>query len=128
MIRTFAMRNDKLPNYLRTYRKRSGFSQEELAFVVQLSDKSELCKLERFHREPSHRTAVACAMALRVSTAQLFAGIEVSTEKETTRRLRRLRKRLAAQSVTGGRLRNRLAHKLQQIGECLGEFIFSSSV
>ena len=68
----------QLPNYLRAYRKRSGLSQEELAFAADLSGKSELCQLERFYREPSYRTAASCARALGVSTDQLFAGTNAS--------------------------------------------------
>jgi DNA-binding XRE family transcriptional regulator len=73
----------KLPNYLRAYRKRCGFSQEELAYAVQLSGKSEWCELERFHREPSFRTASACGYAFGVPIAKLFPGIDASTKRET---------------------------------------------
>jgi transcriptional regulator with XRE-family HTH domain len=96
------MTSRKLPNYLRAYRRRCGLSQSDLAYIVKLSGKSEWCELERFHREPSYRTARACAKALGVPTSQLFAGIDVSTDRETIRRMRKLRSRLAAKADAAG--------------------------
>jgi len=121
------MTSQQLPNYLRTYRKRSGFSQEELAYAVQLSDKSEWCKLERFRREPSYRTARACGYAFGVPAAKLFPGIDASTKRETARRMQKLRSRLAAK-VDAGYFQRRITQKLEWLGQRLKELIPSISI
>lgn len=118
-----ARANQPLPNYLRAYRKRCGLSQEEVAFLVKLSGKSELSELERFHRQPSYRTAVACSKVFGVSTSQLFRGTEVSVGRETTRRMGALKKRLAANAGTAGYLHCHITRKLQWLGQRLGELI-----
>lgn len=114
--------NAKLPNYLRAYRKRCGFSQEELAYLVKLHDKSAWSNLERFHRQPTLRTALACEEVFGVPASQLFAGIKVSAGRATTRRMRALRNRLVARTSTGGCLQ-RLTQKLQWLGHRLGALV-----
>jgi transcriptional regulator with XRE-family HTH domain len=79
--------NHRLPNYLRAYRKKCGFSQEELAYAVKLNDKSAWCNLERFRRQPSLRTALACEEFFDVPVSRLFAGTKVSAARETRRRM-----------------------------------------
>jgi transcriptional regulator with XRE-family HTH domain len=112
----------KLPNYLRAYRKRCGLSQEELAYLVKLNDKSAWCNLERFHRQPSLRTALACEEVFGVPASQLFAGTKVEAARDTRRRMHRLRHRLAGNDGTTVCL-HRLKQKLQWLGQRLGEVI-----
>ena len=76
-------KNQKLPNYLRTYRKRCGFSQEELAYLVKLNDKSAWCNLESYRRQASLRTALACEEVFDVPVSELFAGTKEATARET---------------------------------------------
>jgi transcriptional regulator with XRE-family HTH domain len=110
-----------LPNYLRAYRKRSGLSQKEFAFVADVCDKSELCGLERFRRVPSYWTAACCACALGVSTDELFCGVRYSARKETIRRMRQLRRLLLREERGDGRFKQRIGHKLEWLCEHLGE-------
>jgi DNA-binding XRE family transcriptional regulator len=112
----------KLRNYLRVYRKRCGFSQEELAYLVKLSDKSAWCNLERFHRQPSLRTALACEEVFGIPASQLFAGTKMEEALATRRRMHRLRRRLA---VADGNVAcfHRLKQKVQWLGQRLGEII-----
>ena len=117
----------KLPNYLRAYRRRCGFSQEELAYLVKLHDKSAWSNLERFRRQPTLRTALACEQVLGVPASELFAGMKVSAGRETTRRMRMLRTRLVAKASTAGCL-HRLTQKLQWLGHRLGELVPNLSV
>lgn len=112
----------KLRNYLRTYRKRSGLSQSEVAYLVKLYDSAALSNLERFSREPSLRTAIACEKAFGVPASRLFPAIYASTGRETTRRIRKLRYLLMAAEGTRRRL-HRLRQKIQWLGHRLGEFI-----
>jgi transcriptional regulator with XRE-family HTH domain len=115
--------NQKLPNYLRAYRKRCGLSQEDLAYLVKLNDKSAWSNLERFRRQPSLRTALACEEVFGVPASQLFAGTKVSAARETTRRMRVLRNRLAADATIAGYLHRHVTQKLQWLSERVGEII-----
>jgi transcriptional regulator with XRE-family HTH domain len=110
----------KLPNYLRTYRKRCGFSQEDLAYLAKVNGKASWCKLERFIREPSYRTAVACEEAFGVPACQLFAGIDASARTGTRRRMRNLRHRLVARAE-GAHYLHRVTQKIHWLGLRLGQ-------
>ena len=120
--------NAKLPNYLRAYRKRCGLSQSDLAYMVNLSGKSEWSELERFHRQPSYRTAAACAKVFGVPASQLFAGVEMSVGRETTRRMRRLKSRLAANGSAARCFHRHITQRLQWLRQRLGEIIPNLSV
>lgn len=65
----------KLKNYLRRYRKSSGLSQEDLAFLLGCRDGSKVSRYEHFSRQPSLRTALACEAIFGVGTHELFAGL-----------------------------------------------------
>ncbi|MFI5093755.1 MAG: helix-turn-helix transcriptional regulator [Candidatus Acidiferrales bacterium] len=120
--------NQKLPNYLRAYRKRCGLSQEDLAYLVKLTDKSAWSNLERFRRQPSLRTALACEEVFGVPASQLFAGTKVSASRETTRRMRVLRNRFAADATIVGYLHRHVTQKLQWLSQRMGQIIPNLSI
>src|SRR5947208_2045511 len=78
----------KLQNYLRTYRKRSGFSQKELSFLLGIKSSEKVCRYERFQQVPNLQTALALQAILGVPVAELFAGIYEQAEKETSKQAR----------------------------------------
>ena len=49
----------KLQNYLRTYRKRSGLSQDEVAFLLGCQTGAKVSRYEPFARKPSLETLFA---------------------------------------------------------------------
>jgi DNA-binding XRE family transcriptional regulator len=51
----------KLDNYLVMYRKRAGFSQDEVAYLLGAQSGSMNCRYERFKRKPSLEAALAPA-------------------------------------------------------------------
>lgn len=59
-------------SFLRSYRRRSGLTQSELAYLAGLSDGSCVSKFECLRREPDLRTAMACEAILQVSAQDLF--------------------------------------------------------
>ena len=65
----------KLKNYLRRYRKSSGLSQEDLAFLLGCREGSKVSRYEHFSRQPSLRTALACEAIFGVAAHELFAGL-----------------------------------------------------
>jgi hypothetical protein len=47
-----SMSSHKLPHYLRTFRKHSGLSQDELAYLLYLQSGTKVCRYERFPSVP----------------------------------------------------------------------------
>jgi len=98
-----------LPTYLRTYRKHTGLTQTEVAYVVGIN-RSDLWQYETSRREPSLRVLLALQILYRMPLRKLFAGIFLQCRRATLQRLRRLRARLVA---AGKRRKSRLhAQKL----------------
>jgi transcriptional regulator with XRE-family HTH domain len=60
---------------LRRIRRARGISQEQLAHTANLN-MTHVAKIERSEREPGVRTVSKLSRALRVSAADLFAGID----------------------------------------------------
>lgn len=60
---------------LRRIRKERGLSQERLAYAADLN-MTHVAKIERTEREPGVRTIVKLCLALQVSAADLFDGID----------------------------------------------------
>lgn len=88
------MTHQRLPNYLKTYRKRAGLSQEELAYVLGLSGGDKVSRLERRSRVPSLETLLAYEAAFGVPARELVAGLYEKVEEETRRRAKALARRL----------------------------------
>src|SRR5207249_11765504 len=76
----------QLENYLRTYRRRAGLSQDEMAFLLGTKSGTKVSRYERLRREPSLRTAFAYAVIFRAPLRGLFAGAYERTERATGRR------------------------------------------
>src|SRR6266446_9191196 len=97
----------RLNNYLTTYRKYSGLSQAEVAFLIRLKNKSDLSRYERSTRQPSLRTALACQEVYGKPVSELFAGFNDSVAKDSRNQMKRLRTRLQANidpQSTGNRI------------------------
>jgi transcriptional regulator with XRE-family HTH domain len=100
--------SEKLSNYLKAERKRTGLSQKEVAFLLGCTSGAKVSRYERFHREPTLRTALAYEALFHVPVAELFAGMAEETQRDTRRRARRLTRRLANRHVEHA-LRQKLA-------------------
>jgi transcriptional regulator with XRE-family HTH domain len=92
------MASPSINNYLRTYRKRSGLTQSEVAFLLGCKDAGQVSRYERRQRLPTLRTALACASVLRVPVEKLFPGVQQEVCREASRRLAKLRLDLEAKS------------------------------
>jgi len=88
------MATHHLENYLRTYRKRLGFSQDEVAFLLQCKSGAKVSRYEHFGREPGLRTALAYEAIFKVPVSELFAGIYEQVERKTLDQVRRLSEKL----------------------------------
>lgn len=108
------MATRKLPNYLRTYRRRASLSQEEVAYLIGACGGPKVCRYERASRRPSLETALAYEALFGIPARDLFAGVYEKVEGETRRRAKQLigrlgpasslraARKLAALSVTAG--------------------------
>jgi len=114
------MATRRLPNYLRTYRKHSGLSQSEVAFLIRLKDKSDLSRYERSVRLPSLRVALACQEVFGKPVSELFAGLNDSVARNSRNQMKRLQTRLQANIAARG-TGNRIMQKLQWISHRLLE-------
>jgi transcriptional regulator with XRE-family HTH domain len=85
----------KLPNYLRTYRKRAGFSQEEIAFLLGSQSGAHVCRYERFTRQPTLATALAFEVIFRTPAKELFAGVHRNVERRVAARAVLLARKVA---------------------------------
>ena len=65
----------KLPNYLRTFRKRAYLTQDELAFLLGTESGTRVSRYEQFDREPGLETALAYQIIFAGSQEELFAGL-----------------------------------------------------
>jgi len=84
----------KLSNYLRTYRKRIGLSQDEVAFLLGWKNAAHLSRYENFTRTPALRSALALEIILQTATKDLFAGEYQNVEAAICRRAKLLANRL----------------------------------
>jgi transcriptional regulator with XRE-family HTH domain len=79
-----------LESYLRTHRKRSGFSQDEVAFLLGSASGAKVSRHERLARQPSLLTVFAYEVIFRTPAKDLFAGLYQKVEKTTRARARLL--------------------------------------
>jgi transcriptional regulator with XRE-family HTH domain len=90
----------RLHNYLRTYRKRAAFSQDEVAFLLGGRHGSKVARYERNTRQPGLETALAYEVLLGTPVRELFAGRFEKVEATTLRRARVLARKLSAATHT----------------------------
>lgn len=106
------MTNPRLPNYLRAQRRKSGLSQNEVAFLLGRVNGAQVSRYENHRRLPSVETALACELIFGVPFADLFAGVRDSIGKDVEKRRRELSSQLQAKTSKGSEAQIN-AHKLR---------------
>ena len=94
----------KLPNYLKTYRKRSHLTQADLAFLfVGVRSETKVNRYENLRRRPDFRTSLGYNIIFGVSFRELFAGecqeIEAGIRKHARLLAEKLRDKPASPEV-----------------------------
>lgn len=84
----------QLQNYLRTYRKRSCLSQDELAGLLGCRSGAKVSRYEKFTRLPSLKTIMAYLVLFKTSLPELFAGMYQKIRLQVEKRILALIKRL----------------------------------
>lgn len=106
----------RLENYLRSYRKESGLSQDEVAFMLGCENGTQVSRYEKRRRLPPLETALACEAIFGVPVAELFVGMRQSVGKDIAKRRLELRSRLQAKTLKGSAAQV-AAHKLRWLAD-----------
>ncbi len=109
------MTSQKLGNYLRAYRKRSGLSQREVAYLLGSKNGGQVSLNERRRHVPPLETALAFQAVLGTPISELFAGTYESVAEDVRLRAQDLTTELRAKIVKRGKSLN--AHKLRWLAE-----------
>lgn len=88
------MSPERLPQYLRTHRKRTGLSQEEVAWLMGRKGDSCIYGHESSRRKPSLESVLAYEIIYGRPAKELFAGFFEAAQLVTRRRAAALIKRL----------------------------------
>ena len=98
----------KIMSYLKTYRKRGGLTQDEVAFLLGCESGTKISRFEHRARQPNLETAFACQVVFGIPAHKLFPSVFAEVEETVTGRARLLSDRLRAQKG-GPVLRHKLA-------------------
>lgn len=71
----------KIPNYMRTHRRRWGLTQEELALLLGLRNRTEVSRYELLERKPQLRIALAYFVVFGEQLHQLLPKLYSEVEE-----------------------------------------------
>ena len=92
-----------LRTYLKMYRKRSGFSHGDVAFLIGAMSGSTVSRHERTRRLPILRTALMYEVVLDAAVSELYRGLFHEARVLVRNRARGLRASLEKQRQTAAR-------------------------
>lgn len=95
----------KLDCYLRSYRRRWGLTQDELAMLLGCTTGAVISRLERHGRQPSLETAYAFEVLFGTAPIELFPGLHAKVRKAVIARARDLYDELKGNSSRTTRLK-----------------------
>jgi len=116
----------RLPNYLRAQRRKSGLSQNEVAFLLGRMNGAQVSRYEKRRRLPSIETALACELIFGVPIAELFAGVRDSIGKDIEKRRRELFSKLRTNTLKGSKAQI-AAHKVRWLTDRETPFVANQS-
>jgi transcriptional regulator with XRE-family HTH domain len=105
-----------LENYLRSYRKESGLSQQEVAFLLGCEDGTIVSRYEKRRRLPPIETALACEEIFGVPVGELLVGMRQSVGKDVAKRRLELASKLQGKVLKGSAAQMN-AYKLRKLAE-----------
>jgi transcriptional regulator with XRE-family HTH domain len=80
----------RLNSYLRTFRRRFGFTQKELAFLIGMGSRTAVSRIERSKRKPSVEALIECAFLFEASELDLFPTLISELQKDVLERANEL--------------------------------------
>jgi transcriptional regulator with XRE-family HTH domain len=109
------MDSQRQDNYLRAHRKNSGFTQEEVAYLLGFDNANLVSRYEKRQRMPPVQTALAYEAIFGIPIAELFAGVRRSIVSDVAKRRSELTTRLLAKDQKGIAAPMMKAHKLRSL-------------
>jgi transcriptional regulator with XRE-family HTH domain len=91
----------ELTSYLRSLRRRAGFSQCDLAELIGYLSGDQVSRHERADSLPSLLAAFSYEIVFRVPVAQLFPGVYATVKQQIEERLSNLEQELEQSSAKG---------------------------
>jgi len=88
------------PNYLRVYRKRSGLIQEEIAFLLDLPDYSNISRYEKGQRTPSIEILITYHLLFNCPIESFFTQESEQIRQKLIPRLNELIQEIKKQQIT----------------------------
>lgn len=110
------MPNPRLPNYIRTCRKRACLTQEDVAFILGSKSSANISRHERFKQTPDLQTLLAYEMLFQTPVRKLFSNTHQEVEQKLRQRIR-----LLIRKLTRARHGLRIAKKIEILTAYLGE-------
>src|SRR5215831_1671687 len=108
------MAHARIASHVRTHRKKSGFTQRELARLVGYTNQGPVSRHERGITVPPFQVALAYAAVFRVAVTELFPAVHEKVGKDIETRLATLEAALGHKSAKSSDA-NATACKLQFI-------------
>jgi transcriptional regulator with XRE-family HTH domain len=99
-------------SYLRTFRRRVGFTQKELAFLFGTTSRSAVSRVEGSIRKPSLESLIASAFIFGVSPIELFPAFVAQLHGAVLRRANELYEELQGDSSKTTRAKLNFLEKL----------------
>lgn len=93
--------SDRLTNYLRTHRKKTGLSQRDLGRILGYQDEVPIPRHEQFQTLPSLLVALGYEIVFRVPISEIFAGLRDAIEQDIKKRISELERELQGKSGKG---------------------------
>ena len=77
-------------SYLRPLRRRWGFTQGELAFLLGIKTGKAVSRIEGLKQAPTFNAALSCALIFNTAPVKLFPGLLSDAERSVVARARQL--------------------------------------
>ena len=92
-------------SYLRPLRRRWGFTQGELAFLLGSKTGEVVSRIEALKQTPTLTAALSCAVIFNTAPVKLFPGLLSDTEQSVLARARELYDELQGKPSKGNRIK-----------------------
>lgn len=106
----------RLPNYIRTFRKRAGLTQEEVAFLLGSKSSAGISRHERLKQTPDLETLLAYELLFQTPVRSLFSSTHKEVEQKFKQRIRLLIRKLT-RAGEGGRIKKKIELLTTYLGE-----------
>ena len=92
-------------SYLRPLRRRWGFTQGELAFLLGIKTGKTVSRIEGLKQAPTFNAALSCALIFNTAPVKLFPGLLSDAERSVLARARQLYDELQGEPSNATRIK-----------------------